>query len=116
MKWFHIDEFDCPTKKGSGKNMDKDFLEKLDLARSYAKIPFKINSGYRTLKHNRSLNSKDTSSHIKGLASDIHCNNGQDRLIIVKALINAGFRRIGIANTFIHCDTDKDKPNSIWIY
>jgi len=28
----------------------------------------------------------------------------------------AGFTRIGIAKTFIHCDTDKDKNDAIWLY
>ena len=35
---------------------------------------------------------------------------------MVNALLNAGFRRIGIANTFIHADLDKQKPHAIWLY
>ena len=116
MKYFKLSEFDSPDLKGSGKNMCSEFLQKIDKAREIAGIPFKINSGYRTLEHNRSLNSKDTSSHIKGCASDIHCNNSVNRSIIVSALIKAGFRRLGIANTFVHVDCDNEKPNAIWLY
>ena len=49
MKYFKLEEFDSPDLKGSGKNMKKDFLVKLDEARELAGIPFKINSGFRTL-------------------------------------------------------------------
>lgn len=116
MKYFKLSEFDSPDKRGSGKEMKKEFLVMIDEAREIAGIPFKINSGMRTLAHNRSIGSKDTSSHIKGVAADIHCNNSNDRSTIVSALIQAGFRRIGIANTFIHADCDNDKPNAIWLY
>lgn len=115
-KYFKLEEFDSPDLKGSGENMDKEFLTLLSEARELANIPFKINSGFRTLKHNRSLNSKDSSSHIKGLACDIHCNNSVNRQIIVSALIKVGFKRIGIAKTFIHVDLDHDKTDSIWLY
>ena len=47
---------------------------------------------------------------------DIHCNDGAERLRIVRALIKAGFKRIGINKTFIHVDMDVDKNNSIWVY
>lgn len=116
MKYFDHTEFDCPTKKGTGKLMEKNFLDMIDNAREIAGIPFYINSGYRTPEHNRAIGGSENSSHMKFCASDIHCGNGSDRLKIVHALIKAGFRRIGIANTFIHADTDNSKPHSIWLY
>ena len=116
MRYFTHSEFDSPDAPGSGKNMCTDFLAMLDNARHIAGIPFKINSGMRTLAHNRSLGSKDTSSHIKGCAADVHCNNSVNRSKIVAALIQAGFRRLGIAETFVHVDCDNDKPNAIWLY
>ena len=33
MKYFTLQEFDSSDKPGSGKNMDKDFLEMIDCAR-----------------------------------------------------------------------------------
>ena len=116
MRYFTHSEFDSPAAPGSGKDMCPDFLAMLDNARDIAGIPFKINSGMRTIAHNRSLGSKDTSSHIKGLAADIHCNNSVDRSKIVAALIQAGFKRCGIAKTFVHVDCDNNKPNAIWLY
>jgi len=116
LEYFELSEFDSPDLPNSSKGMCADFLQMIDNARGIAGIPFKINSGMRTIAHNRSLNSKDTSSHIKGCAADIHCNNSVDRSKIVAALIQAGFRRLGIANTFVHVDCDNEKPNAIWLY
>ena len=122
MLHFELSEFDSPDEVGSGSNMDAAFLQMLDDARGIAGIPFRITSGFRTPSHNAyvggvqaGLKSKG-SSHLFGYAADISCKSGADREIIVAALIKAGFRRIGIANTFIHCDNDPDKNNSIWLY
>jgi hypothetical protein len=56
------------------------------------------------------------SSHLVGKAADIAVGSGAERYIILNALIQAGFRRIGVAKTFIHCDNDESKPNSVWTY
>lgn len=116
MKYFEIEEFDSPDLKGSGEKMCSEFLDMIDNARGIAGIPFKINSGYRTKEHNSIVGGRLGSSHLKGCASDVHCNNSSNRTKILTALIQAGFRRIGIANTFIHVDCDNDKPNAIWLY
>ena len=116
MKYFTLSEFDCPSLPNSGVNMDSDFLAKLEEARELANIPFKITSGYRTKEHNEEVGGVPNSSHLIGVAADIAVNNGSERYIILNALIKAGFKRIGIAKTFIHCDTDQSKSNSVWTY
>ena len=124
MKYFELSEFDSPDEVGSGKIMDEAFLEQIDLAREYAQIPFKINSGVRTPSHNAyvggslpdPMRNKKGSSHLYGYAADIACNNSADREIILAAVIKAGFRRVGIANTFIHIDNDPDKNAAVWLY
>ena len=116
MVYFELSEFDSPDLKGSGAKMDESFLYMLDEAREIAGIPFKINSGYRTKKHNKAVGGKPTSSHTKGMAADIHCDDSFSRIIIIQALIETGFRRIGIGKTFIHCDNDLDKNNALWLY
>lgn len=114
LKYFKLSEFD--DAPGTGKNMKKDFLTKLDKARAIADVPFKITSGYRSKETNKRVGGVSTSSHLKGLAADISCKDSSTRQKIVSALIQAGFTRIGIADTFIHCDTDKDKQDAIWLY
>ena len=97
-------------------NMNKDFLFVLDEAREFAGIPFVINSAYRSPEHPLSIKNS-SSSHIKGLAVDIKATDSITRFKIVKALIEVGFTRIGIADTFIHVDLDLDKTqNVIWTY
>jgi len=116
MLHFEISEFDSPDEIGSGSNMDATFLQMLDDARGIAGIPFRITSGFRTPSHNAYVGGVQGSSHLFGYAADIACNNSADREVILNSLIRAGFRRIGIAKTFIHCDNDPDKNPAIWLY
>ena len=112
---FKLYEFDSPDVKGSGQFMDETFLSMIDEARTLANIPFKINSGYRTEKHNKKVGGVKGSSHTRGFAADIKCVDANSRFIILEALISVGFNRIGIYKRFIHCDIDNDKPrNVIW--
>ena len=97
-------------------DMDDVFMEMLDLARLIAGIPFIINSAFRTVKHERERGRSGLSSHTKGKAIDIHCLESDDRMIIVDALIKAGFKRIGISENFIHVDNDSDKHTAMWLY
>ena len=122
MRYFNYTEFDSPDELGSGKNMSPKILEMLDIAREKYDKPIKITSGYRTQAYNENLKARGykaskNSSHLKGLAVDIHCNNSKDRFVLVDILLDVGFNRIGIANTFIHVDIDEDKPTHlIWTY
>ena len=122
LNYFNFQEFDSPDEIGSGMpieqggKMDKEFLFKLDEARMMAGTPFKITSGYRTEAHNKKVGGVKGSSHTKGCAVDIAVNSGLQRSAIVCALAKVGFTRIGIAKTFVHCDLDKEKQNSIWLY
>tara|TARA_R110002020_G_scaffold402405_1_gene612588 strand:+ start:72 stop:446 length:375 start_codon:yes stop_codon:yes gene_type:complete len=123
MKYFNYEEFDSPDEIGSGLpttdggKMNVNFLHKLDEARAISGVPYKITSGYRTQKHNAKVGGRVGSSHLKGVAVDIKCNNSSDRARILKGLFLVGLgRRIGIATQFIHVDADYDKPSAIWLY
>ena len=117
LKYFSYEEFASPDVPHSGEYMDDNFLEMLDSAREISGIPFKINSGYRTIEHNYEVGGKSNSSHIVGKAADIAVKGSRQRWIITEALIQAGFNRIGIAKTFIHVDSDDTKDaNVIWTY
>lgn len=122
MRYFNYTEFDSPDELGSGKQMSEKILDMLDLAREKFDKPIKITSGFRTEAYNKDLKARgykasSKSSHLKGLAVDIQCNNSKDRFELVDILLDVGFNRIGIANTFIHADIDEDKPSHvIWTY
>ena len=117
LKHFKIGEFDSPDEPGSGAKMDANFLIKLDKAREIAGCKFSINSGYRTQEHNLKVGGRYGSSHKNGLAADIHFKGSRDRFLILNSLMKVGINRIGIGNTFIHCDVSKTKDQQvIWTY
>lgn len=114
-KHFILSEFDSRDQPGSGSNMQRSTLAMLEKAREIAGVPFIINSGYRTPAHNKAVGGSDTSSHLKGYAVDVAVNPmNRDR--IMGAMVSAGFRRVGIAKTFLHVDNDPTKPNATWYY
>lgn len=96
-----------------------ELVEKLDKARGIAGVPFIIESGFRTPEHNKEVGGVENSAHTKGLAVDLRCNNSVNRFKIVSALLNVGFKRIGISykRNFIHADIDTSLPQEvIWGY
>ena len=117
MRYFTLDEFDSPDLPGSGAQMQPEFLQKLDEARHIAGVPFIINSGVRSQAWNQRVNGSKGSSHLTGWAADIQATTSNRRYLVLSALIRVGFRRIGIADTFIHVDMDPDKPQNVsWLY
>ena len=117
MKYFSYDEFDSPDELGSGKHMDHDLLVMIDRARTLYGKPIVVTSGFRTESHNKKVGGVASSSHLKGLAIDVACVTSKHRFEILTALLEVGFNRIGIADTFIHIDVDKNKSqNVIWTY
>lgn len=120
---FTSSEFDSPDLKGSGENMEDEFMELLQEARTIADIPFRITSGFRTQAYHDDLGrrgyktSKSRSAHQDGYAADIACTNSQTRWLIINSLLLAGFNRIGIGSTFLHVDNGPKKTsNLIWTY
>jgi uncharacterized protein YcbK (DUF882 family) len=117
LKHFELSEFDSPDEVNSGENMKRQFLIKLDKARDIADIPFAITSGYRTSKHNYEVGGVARSAHTKGCAADIRCQTSRERYLMITALLEAGFTRIGIGEDFLHVDDDDSKAQEvIWDY
>lgn len=121
-KWFKLSEFDSPDRPGSGTLMEHEVVQALDIARDIYGFPMIITSGFRTVEYNRSLieqgyPASPNSSHLLGWAVDIAVPNSQRRFLLLEALLDAGFHRIGLGQNFIHCDLDPNKsPNTLWIY
>lgn len=112
---FQMNEFVCPCCHQC--SMDQSFMNRLESARILSRVPFKINSGFRCLKHNTSLeNSSPDSSHMIGVAADISALHNEIRYRILFSLLSVDFNRIGIYKNFIHVDFDHGKnPNRIWV-
>ena len=122
-KYFNFSEFDSPDEPGSGeKYMSRNFIEILDKARAYSNVPFKITSGYRTLKYHKKLKDKGyktsiKSAHLKGLAVDIEIKDSSKRFKIINALMKFGVNRFGVGKNFIHVDVSKSKSEDVmWTY
>lgn len=117
---FPAHEFLCKCGKcGRGIEwMRAETLTKLYAARDAAGIPFVISSAYRCEEHNRNEGGKPNSAHIRGRAIDIDYNTMEQGYKILKALLDAGFPRIGInyAHTFIHADDDPTLPKGLFPY
>jgi len=119
MKYFELSEFDSPDAPGSGSNMDSNTLAMFDDARGIAGIIFRISSGYRTPEHNERVGGVPHSAHTLGYAADIRLDGFTQAMVvrIIAALTVAGFRRIGLAGTFVHADNDPTKPSpAYWDY
>lgn len=114
-KYFNQLDFINAVPSCNIEKMDIDFLLRLDKAREIAGLPFIINSAYRSVDWEKIRGRSGYSSHCKGLAVDISCKCSYDRLIIVKALIEAGFNRIGVYDTFVHVDDDLTKVQCLFI-
>ena len=91
-------------------------MDRLQAARDLAGVPFVINSAFRSVSWeiSRKPPRSGRSMHCQGRAVDIKCVDSGSRYRILSALIKAGFKGIGIDNTFIHVD-DRD-ISLIWTY
>ena len=99
------------------REMHDSVLYKLNVAREIAGIPFVLRSAIRCPDHNRAVGGKPGSAHLTGHAVDVACAGDDDRAIMLRAFVLAGFHRIGIASGFIHVDTSPHLPAPrIWLY
>jgi uncharacterized protein YcbK (DUF882 family) len=94
-----------------------DMLNAAELLMYPSTIPLPLNSGYRCAKHNAEVGGKPSSAHRTGEAVDIMVRSSGERHRLLKALLSAGFNRIGIGANFLHADSSLTLPqNVIWMY
>lgn len=101
LKWFSRREFTAPEK------MDQRLLMMLDQARDWAGVPFVITSSFRE---------GDEGSHGKGYAVDIAVEHSWDRILILKAVLGVGFRRVGVYRMHVHVDVDPGRAQDVLWY
>ncbi len=110
--YFKSEEFDSPDAPGSGATeINKHLVVVLDKVRKDYGKPIRINSAYRTRKHNEKVGGVSNSQHRKGNAADLHIGTQADgdrleELFILYAGDSCG---IGRYNTFIHLDVRPSK-------
>ena len=93
-------------------------LGMLSTAREIAEVPFKITSTYRDPEHSISVGGSLTDAHTENpcTAFDIGCGDARTRFKIIKGLIAAGFKRIGINQYHVHVDNSKTHDQEVfWI-
>lgn len=112
---FKKSEFAC--KCGCGHDdIDLNLVVKLQRVRDELGHPIKITSGCRCPSHNENVGGENFSSHISGFAADISCTHSFKRMTLLPVLCRE-FRRVGVAETFIHVDIDPTKTQDvIWTY
>lgn len=109
LEYFKPIEFENANPPCQMSDMNEDFMLKIDSARHIAQTPFIINSGYRKKSYELAMGRDGTSTHTKGKALDLACDNYITRYKIVSALMKAGFKRIIIYKRWIHVDDDEEK-------
>lgn len=118
---FSKSEFACSCGCGLC-NVDAEFINKLQIARTIARMPFKIISGCRCKDCNNNAGGKPTSDHLASedvacRGADIECLNSSVRFAIVSSCLAVGLNRIGIGNGFVHVGMRPDNPQYVmWVY
>jgi uncharacterized protein YcbK (DUF882 family) len=109
-------EFACGCRCGQA-DMDAQFIHKLQLARTWAGIPFRINSGFRCPQHNYNIGGAPNSLHLYGEAADTDIG-GQSRnaYLILFGLHEAGFRRFKLYPKHIHVDSGRGKRSDLLMW
>ena len=75
-----------------------------------------IVSGFRCPTNNAACGGKPNSQHLLGLAADILVTSDGHRFQLVKALLESGFKRIGIGKSIVHADIGDVPGFVIWTY
>lgn len=111
-------DFACKCGKcGKGfPQMEDELLDKLFEARTLAGVPFIISSAFRCVAHNTAVGGKPDSAHLRGYAIDVRYANSNQKFIIIKAMMDVGFVRIGdnVTHSFLHVDCDPSLPQTVF--
>jgi len=114
----HFSRWEFRCKCGCGFDDVKPFLvSRLEYMRREGGKPITINSGCRCIPYNALVGGVADSAHTTGMAADLHCPTSGERFKMVQLALDAGFRRVGVGNNFIHVDIDEEKPQEkMWLY
>lgn len=88
--------------------LDPRLVERLMDARKRAMTPFVITEGLAVGGSHVA-----NTAHARGLAVDLRAHDSVTRFKIVKALLDAGFARVGVYDKHVHADVDPDLPQGV---
>lgn len=105
----NFSRFEMACKCGCGfDTIDYEIVELVQELRDFYKVPIKINSACRCLKHNKVVGGKSSSQHLKGRAVDIVVKGISP--IEIHGKLNGNWEGgLGKYNTFTHIDSRKKK-------
>lgn len=91
-------------------------LNMLNRAREKAEIPFVITSTYRSPDYSESQGWSRTNAHTEEpcAAFDIACTGARERYLIIKALLDVGFDRIGFNANHVHVDRSMNLDQEVF--
>jgi hypothetical protein len=107
-KNFRLAEFRCKCKRCKSVLVDDHLVEILQKIRDRFGVAVNINSGYRCREHNAEVNGDPQSSHMQGMAADIHVV-GISPKEVAKYAESIGVKRIGLYDTFVHIGSGEKK-------
>lgn len=117
LKYFTNDDFKKASPPCAMSDLSPDFLRKLDRCREIAGIPFIVNSAYRSPAWEKAHGRSGNGAHPRRVAVDIRCTDSRSRWCILLAAFSVGFRRIGVARSFVHLDDCQELPGPVvWTY
>jgi uncharacterized protein YcbK (DUF882 family) len=114
---FGFNEFQCkdgtPVPPELWDNLSM-LLDNLEVIREVLKKPMIINSGYRTVVHNKRVKGAKNSMHIQAKAADIRVNGIKSSTVykLIIDLIDKGFivnGGVGLYPKFVHYDIGKSR-------
>ncbi|MFN3967215.1 MAG: D-Ala-D-Ala carboxypeptidase family metallohydrolase, partial [Endomicrobiia bacterium] len=98
-------------------DLDPELIRIISIVETRIGKELQIVSGVRCKECNQKIGGVPNSAHLRGKAVDIAIPDSHSRYLIVEALISLDIKRIGIGDTFIHCDIDETLPQKvIWLY
>jgi len=116
-KFFKEEEFKRCVPPCSLQDMQQEHINTLDRIRQRAGISISLNSAYRSTDWEKSKGRTGSGDHPQGNGTDLAAPDSATKYKILKAAIEEGVRRIGIAKTFIHIGTSKTLAQGVvWLY
>lgn len=108
--WQQLMYFDAEEFGDGAEKMEPELLRRLDRMRALAGIPIVITDAWRDVKPG------EPPEHENGYAVDVRCKDSKTRLTLVRAAIDAGFKRIGVYTGHLHVGCDPTLPQLVmWI-